>query len=501
MILAGVVLHFLLYGAAIPFSFSWDDRKIVLDGPTVNGQRPLSAAFVQPWAYEEGARGVNYRPVTLFSLGLDVRLFGLRPEPLRVVNLVLAGAGAGLFGLLVRSLGASPFAAWWTVVLLSCHPVRSEPILSIAGRGEILAFLFVAGALLAWRRALLSALLLLLGLLSKESAFVAPALLVLVVALERRMEGPGSSVGDGGPSGGRWPRLALAWGAAFAVAFAARVAVLGGLLTGAAARISPADNLLAALPAGERIAGALSLIPLAFERLLWPATLSPDYSRTTFLVADLLAAPAVVRGVVALAAALLLTAALFVTPASRRRAPLLGFGLAWALFSYLPFANLLFPTGVAFTERLLFLPASGIVVAAVAVLATLFTGPAPRGAGTAPTARRLSAVLVGVLLALLGAARIVQVLPDWQDDRTLMEAIERDLPTNSKAPWNLTLLSLGEGKTDEASRHLARAVALDPNYRRQAAELVRHAEELGKKDMADALSAAVRAAERRPPVR
>ena len=497
MIVAGVALHFLLYGASIPFLFSWDDRKIVIDCPEVNGQAPLGSALTQPYGYKEIVRGIAYRPVTVLSLGLDVRLFGLRPEPLRCENILLAGVGAGLFGLLVRSLGASPFAGWWSVVLLSCHPVRSEPVISIVGRSEVLVFLFLVGALLSRRRPFVSAFLLLLALLSKENAFVAPALLALVVAFEGRAAGGADAPrGEDGQARARGlRRLVLAWAGGFGIAFAARWAILGGLLTGAAARISPSDNLLAALSPGGRLLGAISLFPLAVARLLWPTTLSPDYSKTTFLVDDLLSPSAVAWGAAVLGSAIALTAALLFLPAFRRRAPLAGFGLAWALACYLPFANFLFPTGIAFTERILFLPAAGVVVAAVAA------GAALREVGGARPARRLSAVLAGVLLVLLGGARILQLLPDWRDDRTLMEAIARDLPTNSKAFWNLAILSLGEGKTEEACRHLARALALDPNDRARAEELVRHAEQLGKRDQVEALTAVIRAAEGRPPVR
>lgn len=497
MIVAGVALHALLYGASIPFLFSWDDRKIVIDCPEVNGQAPLASALTQPWAYKESARGVNYRPVTVLSLGLDARLFGLRPEPLRCENILLAGVGAGLFGLLVRSLGASPFAGWWSVVLLSCHPVRSEPVISIVGRSEVLAFLFLMGALLARRRAFLSAFLLLLALLSKENAFVAPALLALVFAFEGRAAGGEDAPhGEDGQARVRGHgRLVLAWGGAFVVAFAARFAVLGGFLTGATARINPSDNLLAALAPVSRLLGAISLFPLAVARLLWPTTLSPDYSKSTFVVDDLLSLSAVAWGAAVLASAVAVTVVLLFVPALRRRAPLAGFGLAWALACYLPFANFLFPTGIAFTERILFLPAAGVVVAAVAA------GDALREVGGARPAWRLSAVLAGVLLVLLGGARIVQVLPDWRDDRTLMEAIARDVPTNSKAFWNLAILSLGEGKTEEACRHLARALALDPNDRAFAGELVRHAGQLEKRDQVEALTAVIRASEGRPPVR
>ena len=48
----------------------------------------------------------------------------------------------------------------------------------------------------------------------------------------------------------------------------------------------------------------------------------------------------------------------------RKRAPVASLGLVWVLLSHPPFANSVQPTAVLFTERLLLLPAAGIVLLA-----------------------------------------------------------------------------------------------------------------------------------------
>ena len=492
MVVAGVALHLLLYGASIPFLFSWDDRKIVLESPEVRGEGPLLATLslpYNPWGYKDPTFGVNYRPLTLLSLGAQTRLWGLNPGPLHVGNILLGGIGAGAFGILLSSLGAPAFVAWTSVILLSCHPVRSEPILSIVGRGESLAFLFLVGALLARRRPVVSGLLFFAAISSKENAFVAPALLLLVLVADAIREE------EAIPWRARvlsLVPLGLVWGSALLLAFAARFLVLGGFFFGSSARISAGDNLFAALSPIDRFMGALSLFPLAVRRVLWPTVLSPDYSKTTFLADQLLEPGAVAAGAVLLVAVLALAALLLFVRSLRDRAPLAWLGLAWALVSYFPFANFLFPNGISFTERILYAPAAGVVLAAACALGAF----RERSAGR--PALRLLPPLVVVLLALIGSAKILWILPDWRDDRTLMEAVARDVPTNSKAFWNLAILSLGEGKSAEASRHLARALALDPNYRAQVGELIRHAEAIGRPDEAAALAAVLRSAPVRP---
>jgi protein O-mannosyl-transferase len=485
LVLAAVALHLLVYAAAIPGSFTFDDRSIVVMDPRVSGPAPLGETFSRPY-FMPG----QYRPLTLFSLGLDVRLFGLSPTALRVENLVWAGLGVGLFAWLAALLGAPRFAVWSLVLLLSVHPVRSEAIVTVVGRSEMLVFALMTAALLAGRassigrgngrRTLLAAgsgFLVLLALLSKENAFVAPGLLAGFLLLD-------SSKGERSFRG--WSQikpLVIAWALAFALVFAARRLGMGAFLTGDKFVIDPFDNVLARLPSRERPPAAISLLNLARNRLVWPRILAADYGPVSFPREQLLGPAAVSAG-----AATLLGGALLVFAFWKRR-PLVSFGLAWAALTYLPFANLFFLTGSAFAERLLHLPAAGVMLA--------LTGLFPRR----PVERWIRTVVGGVVLGtfLLAVVRIERRIPEWEDDRTLFAATVRDVPLNGRAWFNLAVIALSDKDVAAVRQAVTKALQADPRLAGRVAGLIAHAEVIGRQDEAVAIREGAAAAGRPAP--
>lgn len=481
LVLVGMALHVMIYGPSLAGSFTFDDRKIVVSDPEISGQAPLRGAFFRPYSVPG-----YYRPLTLLSLGLDVKLFGLSPAALRAENLVWAGVGVGLFAWLAVLLGASPVAAWSLLLLLSVHPVRSEAIVSVVGRSELLAFVFLTAALLAGRAAVpesrerhallagTSGLLLLLALLSKENAFVAPALLpaVLLVNRSRRTReilGPGF---------GRLIPITIAWGAAFTLALTLRRAGMGGWVTGSALVIGPFDNVLVRLAPHERLRAAVALLNVARDRLLWPKTLAADYGPVSFPYAELLNPGALFAGAATLLCGVLLGIALL------KRRPLASLGLAWAGLTYLPFANLLFVTGTAFAERLLHMPAAGVTLAVVGLL--------PRERAN----RAIFAWIGGALLAsvcFLAVKRIERRIPEWKDDRSLFAATVRDVPQNGRAWLNLAVIGLSDGDLNVVRGAISGALNADPALRATVEGLMIHAESIGRPDEAEAIREGVAA--------
>ena len=474
-------VHLAAYLPSLPNGFVFDDHAMVETRPEVTGQASIREAFLKPWFHEDqvGA-GVAYRPAARLSLGLDVRAFGLDPRPLRLANLFWGALGAALLGLLVVEVGAPLVVADAVVVLFAAHPARSDVLLAVVGRAELLSFAAVAGALLLalrsakrtgpgrWVLASTSALVLALGLLSKETAFAAPLLLGATALSTEGSARLRERIDRLGPT-------AACWSIALAVVFALRLAVLGGFLTGPNARIMPIENKLAAGPGAARLRGAVALVPLAAERLVWPRTLIADYGSNAIADADLRDARRIAAGVAIL---------LGVSGAAsclRSRAQIASLGLAWALLSYLPFANLAYPTAVLFTERLLFLPAAGVVFCA-GDLVGRFSRPG----------RRAALLAVG-LLALAGASRIWSRIPDWRDDRTLFAATVRDAPGNGRAWVNLGVLSLARGDAASATAELTEGLRADPGLRRRVEGMRRHAVGLGRTDLARAIDSALNA--------
>lgn len=472
-------VHLAAYLPSLPNAFVFDDHAMVEARPEVTGLASMREAFLKPWFHEDqvGA-AVAYRPAARLSLGLDVRAFGLDPRPLRFSNLLWGALGAALLGLLVVQAGAPGVVSDVVVVLFSAHPARSDVLLAIVGRAELLSFAAVAGALLLalrsaarsggrrWGLASASALVLALGLLSKETAFAAPFLLGAAVLTEGRDGRLREKLSRYGPTAACWALVA-------AGVFALRFVALGGFLTGPSARIVPIENKLASAPAASRVSGAVALVPLATERLVWPRSLVADYGSNAIADAELQDVRRIAAGAAILlgasGAALLL----------RSSAPLAALGLSWALLSYLPFANIAYPTAVLFTERLLFLPAAGLALCAGDVAARV---PRP--------ARRAALLGVG-LVALAGVSRIWSRIPDWRDDRALFTATVRDAPGNGRAWVNLAVLSLSLGDASAAAAELAAGLRADPGLRPRLEGMRRHAAGLGRPDLTRAIEEAL----------
>jgi hypothetical protein len=210
------------------------------------------------------------RPVTALSLLVDYRLFGLRPFGFHVVNLLLHLLNVLQARALGRRLGLEPRPALAAALAWGVSLPAGLAAGWISGRSELLAAAFVLGALQLVlrgrdrgdRRPLAAAaIMLVLGGLAKESALVAPVLVLLFVA----------TVGPRGPAAANSPTpvarrdLLLALGAALLTGLAVRA------LAGGAPQLPPPYFQPPATPAAAGdlllrlltcLAGALTGLPV-----------------------------------------------------------------------------------------------------------------------------------------------------------------------------------------------------------------------------------------------
>ncbi|MGE5358036.1 MAG: hypothetical protein ACM3NQ_03400 [Bacteroidales bacterium] len=132
-----------------------------------------------------------YRPVVAVSFGLDYALFGLRPLPFGVTNVLLLVLTAGAIvrlalSLRMRASAAAIAAALWT---LNPHGINMA-LLWISGRTSILLTLFAVLAATAFVRRKLWAcgVWALLAMLSKEEAVLLPLVFLGWGLVERRVD-------------------------------------------------------------------------------------------------------------------------------------------------------------------------------------------------------------------------------------------------------------------------------------------------------------------------
>ncbi len=356
-----------------------------------------------------------------------------------------------MFALLER---IAPRRRIWTIpiaLLFAVHPIHTEAVTYVAGRAELLAALAGLGGYLLWLRPrshpILLALCFALAAAAKESAF---AWIVLLAAHRSgwfRDDRSYSATRAASPSAFKSAlRMDAAVLAGFSLYLVARWLVLGSLF--GLADVAFVDNPLYHAPLGARILTAVKVLAIGIGLILFPDRLSADYSYAAIPVETRALSGAGLAG-------LLLLAAAVTTLVLRRRAPLICWSATFYAVMVLPVSNLVLPIGTIMAERLLYLPALGIIAAVAALLAPI--------AERRQALRQGGMVVLAIVLILL-AGRTVQRNRDWRDDATLFRAAVAAQPHSAKARANLgTVLSKAE-RWGEAEREYRAAASICPDY-------------------------------------
>jgi tetratricopeptide (TPR) repeat protein len=379
-----------------------------------------------------------YRPVTLLSFALG----GVsHPWTQHAMNLALHGLNVWLAFRLGWRLHGSPIAAGCLAALFTVHPVGTDAVTNIAGRADLLAAAAVLGGLLlhvraleapasvamGWRAGL--GLLAVLGFLSKENAVVLLPVLVLYDFVF-------GSVRRG------WVSYAMV-AAVFSVTAMARHAVLSDEMP----HWQPfVDNPLVAAGFAEGRLTALGVLGWSTGLLLWPASLSADYSY------DQIPVVGGARLAASLLWALALAAAVVFAWLHRRQRPAFFFWLLFFLGTRLPTANLLVIIGSVMAERFLYLPMPGFFGAIVAL-----AWPAVSASGLAYR-KAAAALFAAVLLAL--CARTIVRNRDWKDDESIWRAAIAASPDSYKPYKGLARVMTQRGLHDEAIGLFERSLAV-----------------------------------------
>ncbi|HJN75259.1 MAG TPA: tetratricopeptide repeat protein [Myxococcota bacterium] len=427
-ILALIVLTGIAYLPLLSSGFVWDDSALVADnrltGDLFGNLREILTADLWHTLRLGSADSGYYRPLMLLSLAVDRSLFGLDPAAHHAHSVLWHLACVlALWGLLRKLVPAIP--ALIGAALFALHPVQIEAVALIAARNDAMAAAFCMAALLLlaeldvrpWRLGL-AALLTFLGLLSKESALLAPVLLGCI-DLARY----------GRPR--NWKRYV-----ALAIGVIAFLGVRHAAGVGSAA-LPEWSSFGLVLGKAHLVLGTYGTL------LVWPWPLTP--ARHVLWLPET-SWPFLVGGAVATG---LIGYALY---AGRQRRLGLA-GLAWAVAAWVPTLMATVDKGLL-GERYLYFPMAGVALLV---------------AGTIPLVPRLLHVLfAGCALAVVA---IELRLPDWRTSRTLWNEAHEAFPTAFTA-GGLAFYVYQDGDYAEAKQLFVEAVGGDPPYRDACTHLV-----------------------------
>ncbi len=140
-----IVLTVLAYLPALSGKFVWDDDSWTTGiAGLLQDANGLRSIWCQPTALQQ------YYPLTGTTFWLDYHLWGFRPLPYHVENLLLHIIAALLFWAVLRRLAVP--GAWLAGAIFALHPVMVESVAWITERKNVLSLALYLGALLAYLR-------------------------------------------------------------------------------------------------------------------------------------------------------------------------------------------------------------------------------------------------------------------------------------------------------------------------------------------------------------
>ncbi len=504
-------LSMLLFTRHPATNFIFDEQEALLANPYVRASVDPGAHIGWLAAFRRDFWGLtpdrtigSYRPLpdvvwrALWKLG--ARDQGAFPHA--YLNVLLHGLNGALLVLLVFRWTRDRFTAWLAGLFFVATAVVTEAVTGVVGLADVLGGTGVLLALLALG---LDAAVMpfavagatLLGLYAKESALCIVPLAPLAALLTAQLTHPERPL--------RWARGTLAL-AATSLAFVFYVEARRRLFPVAtphdltfevnagkpfAARAfaaalrwyaqpmlphDPLNNPFIDAPARLRIAGAFRVYARGLAQVLFPATLSGDYSAPQEPIPDRLVFPESVFGAAAMVLPLLACPILGLVAWHHRRreappspweptaaaflgrtrgielAPVIAFALVWVVVSYFPVSNIPVVLPTVRAERFWYFPAVGTAMVLGIACASLLR--------RARSAKLLPFVAVPVVLFFVFqcfAAR--RHAFDYTNDLVFWNATRKAVPRSAKAHLNYSVMLGARG--DLPARLESNRVALE----------------------------------------
>ncbi len=433
LLLVGIAVA--VYINTLGHYFVYDDFEWVLENRAVRHPEKALEFFTSGQLQNR-----VYRPLALLSFSLDYAVAGLRPWFFHAENVLLHAAVTVLVYRLLLPAGNG--TAWLAAALFAVMPVHTEVVANVTARSELLAALFGLLALLQMHRPAAAAALLLLAMLSKETAVAIPALVPLLWWRQPRR-----------PSAARMAAGLGMLATALAVYLLLRNLAHCCVLFPSDPITYKLDNPLIFSGWLTRLRTGLMILGQNLAVCLVPYHLSADYSFPQILPVTGWLEP---RFLFWSALPLLAVVAVL---SIRRTHPNFAWGLGWFLVSVAPVSNILLLIGTIRAERLLYLPSVGTSLIAAEAAGILVAGR-----------RRWRMALAALLLLALGVMSAKRNLA-WLTMETIVTATAADAPQSAKAQYDLGEYHMFERDCAAAVPRFRRALELFPEFRVAALNL------------------------------
>ncbi|RLO05342.1 hypothetical protein DYB28_011949, partial [Aphanomyces astaci] len=455
---------FAVFVNTLSCGFVWDDRAAILtnrDIRTDDNTTAVGDLFVHDfWGTPISSANSHksFRPITVLTFRLNYAVGEFDPWGYHLLNVVLHSITSALVvvvGRRVVSIAPSSSQVHRAPVLagllFAVHPIHCDSVASVVGRADVLCTLVSLVAFTCydtaisdrtttkWMHFILS-----IGLIVLELGATTLGMLVVLDLLQSYRLSTQELLAS--PTLGRLAVL---------VAFGT-TAIAGRILLNGPHMLYPwteMENDISLLPFGtSKVLTIAHTHAWYLYKMAWPQYLSYDYGFRTIPIVHSMLDPRNISTAIAYTCVVTLV---FASAWHSRTSPSLLLMASFALFPFVPAANVLFPVGTIVAERLLYFPSVGVCLLAGYTLDTALH----RGS------HRQQVALVGIATTLLivATARTLCRNRDWTDEVALFEASVKVAPWSTKVLSNLSKVLLNSD-APRAAAYLERALHVLPHY-------------------------------------
>ena len=455
-----LLVTFLVYSGTLWFKFVYDDRGQILANVQVHAWHYVPHYFFERvWSFAyPGILGNYYRPIFLFFLLLNYKIFGPYAAGWHLVSVAAHMGVTYLVYVLVRRLAGDSRTALIAALLFGIDPVHIESVAWVSGVTDPLLALFLLPSFFCYlngrerpahRRAWLAGSLALyaLAMLSKETALILPIILVTFEWFWAEM-----------PAGASWLRRAVERVRICTVRVLPFVLLTFVYLTVRWHVLKGLGHTMVPLSISTIIFTWPQLLLFYLRHLVWPFNLSVFYNVPYVKTPGLVSFFLPVAGLAAIALLVWIwVRRLGNRSSSDKRVAL--FACAWILIPFIPLLDLsVLPVGEIAHDRYLYLPSIGFSILLAMVLRRITLGRVNFFGLSA-----LQATVVVLLALVLGLSTALQDRY-WANDITLYTRGVERTPENKLARTNLGNALGEEGHSAQALALYREVLAQDPSF-------------------------------------
>jgi protein O-mannosyl-transferase len=421
-LIAGIfifVFSFCIYANSIRNNYALDDDVICLKNSYVqNGLKNVKEIFTKGYTFAfNGQNTDSYRPLTVFSTALEIYLYGNKPHRHHFINVFLFSLSCLVLFLLLRKMFRNHHFILPLIITLlyASHPIHTEVVANIKSRDEILCFMFFVFSLysmMIWVEkkkilpAVISCICFFLSLLSKENAMT--FLLVYPMVIYYFTDASIKKI--------------MFFTAPYLLVFLAYILIRNSVI-GSVSMTTSIDlvnnSLMAAQNYSDRMATAFSMLGKYFSLLLFPVTLSSDYSYN--------AIPIISWGNIKAILPFILYAGSFVFAlATFRRKNYFSFAILFFLITFSTASNIFVIIGSSMAERFIFTPSLGFSIISGLALIKIFRITS----GNNNRSALLPVYLLTGVIVILYSFRTIERNTVWKDNEHLFGTDVRNCPNS-----------------------------------------------------------------------